>query len=452
VSRLPVRLRLTLAFAGVMAVVLGAIGAFVYLRLESDLDESVDQGLASRAQETSALLRASGTGLAESDAALIERDESFAQVLSPSGTVIDSTPQLGDEPVLGPADLGRAVEEPVFVERDGVPGVEGTARLLAAPADRGGQTAVVVVGSSLEDRDEALSSLASLLLVGGPVALLLASGAAYWLAAAALRPVEEMRIRAAEISDRSAGERLPVPVAKDELARLGNTLNEMLARLEEALERERRFVDDASHELRTPLALHRAELELALQYGGGEAELRRAIESAGEEIDKLIALAEDLLVLARAGERAAADRVEVGPLLEKVAERLGPLAAEGGRRLSVDADGAGAVLADRRGLERALANLVDNALRHGGGPVEISARPGSDSVRLHVSDEGAGFPDAFLPRAFERFSRADAARSSGGTGLGLAIAAAVAAANGGRAGAANRPGGGADVWLELPRA
>jgi heavy metal sensor kinase len=452
VSRLPIRLRLTLAFAGVMAVVLGAIGAFVYLRLESDLDESVDQGLASRAQETSALLRASGAGLAESDAALIERDESFAQVLSPSGRVIDSTPQLGREPVLDPADLERAVGEPVLVERDGVPGVEGTARLLAAPAERGGQTAVVVVGSSLEDRDEALSSLATLLLIGGPAALLLASGAAYWLAAAALRPVEAMRGRAAEISDRSAGERLPVSEANDELARLGSTLNEMLARLEEALERERRFVDDASHELRTPLALHRAELELALQYGGGEDELRRAIESAGEEIDKLIALAEDLLVLARAGERARADRAEVGPLLERVAERLGPLAAEEGRRLSVDSDGAGAVRADRRGLERALANLVDNALRHGGGPVEISARRDGGSVRFHVRDEGAGFPDAFLPRAFERFSRADAARGEGGTGLGLAIAAAVAAAHGGRAGAVNRPGGGADVWLELPGA
>ena len=138
--------------------------------------------------------------------------------------------------------------------------------MLAAPVDVGGRTVVAVVGSSLGDRDEALGNLARLLLIGGPIALLLASLAGYWMAGAALRPVDAMRRRAAEISASEPGARLPVPEADDELRRLGETLNAMLGRLEEALERERRFVDDASHELRTPLALHKIELELALLH------------------------------------------------------------------------------------------------------------------------------------------------------------------------------------------
>jgi signal transduction histidine kinase len=353
-------------------------------------------------------------------------------------------------PVLRPAQLREAAATPQFFERGGLPGVEGDARLLAAPAANGGRAAIVVVGSSLEDRDEALSSLASLLLIGGPVALLLASAAAYWLATSALRPVEAMRRRAAEISARSPGERLPVPESRDELHRLGTTLNEMLGRLEEALQRERRFVDDASHELRTPLALHRAELEMALQYQSDAGELRRAIASAVEEADKVIDLAENLLVLARAGERPAAADVDVRGLIVNVAERMRPAAERANRRLVVGEADAVTVRGDRGRLERALANLVDNALRHGSGDVEISARAAGSSVSLHVTDRGAGFPADFLPRAFERFSRADRARAGNGTGLGLAIAAAIAERHGGRAGAANRPDGGADVWLELP--
>ncbi len=178
-------------------------------------------------------------------------------------------------------------------------------RVLAVPVTTEDGRLVVVVGSSLGDRDEALDGLARLLLIGGPVALLLASLAGYWMTAAALRPVDAMRGRAAEISS-DPGERLPVPEADDELRRLGETLNAMLGRLEQALERERRFVDDASHELRTPLALHKIELELALLHASSEEELRTAIASATDEIDRLIALAEQLLVVARADDAGVA--------------------------------------------------------------------------------------------------------------------------------------------------
>jgi heavy metal sensor kinase len=455
-SRVPIRLRVTLAFTAAMALVLLAVGLFLYLRLEAQLDESIDNGLRSRATEMSTLARASEEGLRGSRGApLIELEESFAQVLTPQGRVLDSTPQLRGRPVLRPPQLAEAAGSPTFFERDGLPGIEATARLLAAPAQTPEGELIVVVGSSLGDRDEALRSLAALLLIGGPVALLLASLAGYGAAGSALRPVEEMRSRAAEISAQSPGERLPVPPAKDELRSLGQTLNEMLDRIESTLERERRFVDDASHELRTPLALHKAGLELALRHRSSDAELRTAIASGLEEVDRLVQLAEDLLVVARAEEGKLAispEQLPVDVLLAGLAERFLARAETSNRPIVVDAEDGLTVHADRLRLEQALTNLVDNALRHGEGEVRIWAERGRGRVRIHVADQGEGFPAEFLPHAFERFSRGDPARGRGGSGLGLAIVATIARAHGGSAGAENSPQGGAETWIELPAA
>jgi two-component system, OmpR family, sensor kinase len=452
-SRLPIRLRVTLAFAAVMAIVLTAAGFFIYSQLSSRLDESIDNGLRSRAGEVAALVRESESGLQGADP-LIETDESFAQVLSTDGEVQDSTDQLAGQPVLEGGELQQAAGGATFFERDSgtVPGLEGPVRLLATPVETEDGELIAVVGSSLGDRDEALTNLATLMLIGGPVALLLASLAGYWVAGTALRPVEAMRQRAAEISASEPDERLPLPESHDEIRRLGETLNQMLGRLEAALARERRFVDDASHELRTPLTLHKTELELALRYATSEEELRAAIASAGEEIDRLIQLAEDLLVVARSegGELTVArERVQVADLLATVGERFRARVEQSGRPLEVDGD-AGTVVGDRLRLEQALTSMVDNALRYGDGEVRLWARSNGNRVELHVSDDGPGFPPEFIDRAFERFSRADAARARGGTGLGLAIVDTIARAHGGRGAAANAADGGADVWIEVP--
>jgi len=439
-----------------MAVLVAGLGLFLYLQLANRLDESIDNGLRSRAGEVSALVRASETGLSGSEeVSLIESEESFAQVLTPGGKVVDSTPQLQGQAVLGAADLRELPPGPAFFERDGLPGVEGQARLLAAPVDAHGRRLIAVVGSSLDDRQEALTGLAALLAIGGPVALLLASLAGYGAATGALRPVEAMRRRAAKISAREPDERLPVPAARDELSRLGKTLNQMLRRLEAAIERERRFVDDASHELRTPLTLHKTELELALRHAADERELRAAIASAIEEIDRLIQLAEDLLVVARSekGELALIlGRLPAAELLSTVGERFRARAGQANRRLRIEVGEGVVVEGDRLRLEQALTSMVDNAFRYGEGEVRLWASRGPERVALHVSDRGPGFPDEFIARAFERFSRADGARTRGGNGLGLAIVETIAEAHGGRAAAKNRREGGADVWIEVPAA
>jgi two-component system, OmpR family, sensor kinase len=453
--RLPIRARLTLAFAAAMALVLAATGAFVYLRMSDELETTVDTGLRSRGGDVAALVQQESEGLTESGRSpLTERGENLAQVLSPSGRVLDGTPRYRSRPLLTRAELRRAARHTIFVERRRVRGLDAPVRLLATPVRAEGRPTVAVVGALLDDRDEALHRLLVLLAIGGPVALLLASLAGYGVAAAALRPVETMRREAAEVSVTEPGRRLPVPPARDEIGRLGATLNEMLARLEAAFERERGFVSDASHELRTPLSILRTELELALRQGRTEAELKAALRSAAEETDRLNQLAEDLLVLARSDQGELPLRTEevaTGELLERAGERYASRASGSGRAIRVEPDGELRILADRPRLEQALTNLVENALRHGRGDVVLSAEEQSGVVELHVRDEGEGFPTSFLPTAFERFTRADPARSRGGAGLGLAIVAAIATAHGGEAAARNRPEGGADAWIRLPR-
>jgi heavy metal sensor kinase len=450
VSRVPIRVRVTLAFTVVMAILLTALGFFVYSRFDTELSEQIDQSLRTHGDDIASLV--AHRDLSRS-VALLGREESFAQVLTPNGRIYATTPQLGDHPQLTPAEAARAAHESFVVTRPHVQSIQGQARLLARPAAGRGQTYVVVVAATLDDRNESLRNLRTILLIGGPVALLLASLAGYVVSGAALRPVEAMRRRAAEISAAEPDQRLPLPAANDELRRLGATLNQMLARLEAALERERSFVDDASHELRTPLALHKTELELALRYAKTPEEMRVAIASAIVEVDRLSALAEDLLVLARSQQGKLAlhlRRVRVADLLGDVRERFAARMGESGRSLVVDPVNGVVVDADPVRLEQALTNLIENALEHGAGEITLRTSQSDGEVEIHVEDRGPGFPPGFLGRAFERFSRADPARGGDGTGLGLAIVEAIALAHRGSAHAANRDGSGADVWIELP--
>jgi signal transduction histidine kinase len=261
------------------------------------------------------------------------------------------------------------------------------------------------------------------------------------------------------ISLAQAGRRLAQPKGEDEIAQLGRTLNAMLDRIEAAFARERMFLDDASHELRTPIAVLRAELEVALLESGDRAALERSLRSALEEAERLAHLAEDLLVLARAtaGRLPLRRRtVDVRGLVEEVARR-GAGGANGrptpGVAVMVDGPAAPAVVDPAR-LEQVITNLVGNARRFARRQVEVHVRTDGDDVVVIVADDGPGFPEALLPVAFDRFTRAEAARghdAGAGAGLGLAIAAAIVRAHGGTIAAVNGPPlGGAAVVVRLP--
>jgi signal transduction histidine kinase len=449
VSRLPIRFRVTAAFAVAMAVVLAALGWFLYARLESHLETTLDTSLRVRADDLTALVRQPGGSLAgDSGGRLIERGESFAQLVNREGIVVDATRPLGNTPLLGPSRLVAAERGPVYANRPSVPGLNDPARLLATPVPRG----VLIVGATRQNDVETLASFRNELLIAGPIALVLASIAGYFLAGLSLRPVESMRRRAAAISADTPGERLPVPATRDELERLGSTLNEMLARLEAGLQRERDFVAEAGHELRTPLALLRTELELALQHGGSAQDLRGALSASLEEVDRLAQLADDLLLIARYDRgrlQLRLESVDAGELLMSVVRRFQLRADETARPLTGEAPAGLRLHGDRIRLEQALGNLVDNALRYGSGRVSLSAAGVDGRVELHVADEGGGFGDGFLERAFERFSRAD--HGGPGAGLGLSIVRVIAEAHGGSVDAENATAGGAHVRLTLPR-
>jgi len=440
-----------------MAVVLVLTGSILYVRLGQHLALAIDNQLQVRAQDLGVIVSEPGASLGSTGGIrFFELGESYSQLLDGDGRVIEASPRLGNKSLLTADELRRALEGSIFTNRDSVPGLDEPSRILAAPIVQNEEMLVLVVGQTREERAETLRSLRNELLVAGPLALVLATLAGYLLAGLSLRPVDSMRRRAASISAETPGERLPVPSTGDEIERLGRTLNEMLERLEAALQREREFVADAGHELRTPLALLRTELELALRHGGSPEELRMALRSSSEEVDRLVQLAEDLLLIARTEEGRLALRTETldgAELLQSVARRFEWRAQESGRRLTaVPETSSLEFVADRIRLEQALGNLVENALRYGAGDVELSALTADGVVELHVTDQGAGFPPEFLERAFERFTRPDAARPRGGTGLGLSIVRVIAEAHGGTAHAANRENGGSDVWIALPRA
>jgi signal transduction histidine kinase len=439
-----------------MAPVLAITGVLLYTRFGHDLDRAIDNGLRSRAADVAALIR--GTDGDLDPTRLPDRAESFAEILDGQGGIVYATAGLESRQLLSARERGRALTHTLFVDRSRGSAMRDPSRLLATPVSAGGRRLIVVVGTSTETRSDSLTDLLDVLVVGGPVALLLAALAAYGGAAAALRPVEAMRARAAEISAAEPGERLPVPPAADEIGRLGVTLNAMLGRLGDALAHERRFVADASHELRTPLAILKAELELALVKDPGRAprtreELERALASAAEETDRLTQLAEDLLTLAQTdgGTLPVARReVELRGVLEGVMQRFERRSSETERPIELSCEEGLVADVDPMRLEQAVGNLVDNALRYGAGPIELIAVRRGEMLQIHVADRGPGLPEAFLEEAFERFTRVEHSSSTGGAGLGLSIAASIAAAHGGRAQLVNRRGGGADAWLELP--
>lgn len=462
---MPIRLRVAAAFAVTMAIVLAATGLLLYVRLGRDLSSALDRDLQLRADDVTVLVQ-EGVDLTAPDGAnsLVELGESFAQLVDADGTVVDASRSVVGATLLSPAELAQALESSRTFERNRVQGLDEPARLLALPVERDGERLVLIVGATAEDRAEALRGLRTGLAVLLPLALLVATGSGYLLAGAGLRAVDAMRARAEDITADRPGERLPVAATGDELERLGHTLNEMLGRLEQAIARERGFVAEAGHELRTPLGLLRAELDLALAHSTSEEELRATLREASDETDRLVQLAEGLLLIATADEGELPLHRETLPaaeLLVSVRNRFLRRATDSGRELVVLAPEGLRLEGDRLRLEQALGNLLDNALRHGAGTVELEAREGTNrSIELHVRDDGAGLPTEFLPRAFHRFSRPATSRGGSGAGLGLAIVASIARAHGGTANVVNRKGEGAcgsepqasgcDVWLALP--
>jgi hypothetical protein len=459
------RARLTLLFAVATLVLLAGAGLGFLWQLGTSVTAALDASLKARTHLLTAQLAArqnpltglTGDQQGQHQGQFTGSDE-ITQIITPAGGLLLSSPAAGSQPLLSAAQLRMAPAGPLSFTTM----IEGErVRILAIAARDGQRPVVAIVGASTDIVDAAVARARLVILAASPLVIAAAGISAWVLTGAALRPVGRMRRRLAEITEEDTGARLRVPGTGDEIASLAVTMNGLLDRLQRALTRQRDFVADASHELRTPLTALRAELELASRPRRSRQALESAVTAAVSDTDRLIRMAEDLLLLAGAEERSAflhLQPVEVSSVLSAAVDGLASQARAHGVTIEVAIAGDLPAQADPDRLRQAADNLIGNAIRHTarGNVIEVSAHvtnaAGQRIVRIQVRDHGPGFPPDFLPHAFERFRRADPARNrdSGGTGLGLAIVASIARAHGGRAAAANHPGGGACVGLEFP--
>jgi signal transduction histidine kinase len=453
---MPIRLRVALVFALALAAAF-ALGGWLFIsQLSVAMLKSTDAALAAR-------LTQAGRFTADDEEGNLPASfltgkpgpgEYIVQVVGPSGRVIRVSQNAGKTPLLSPAELRQAQHGQVLLTRAADRGPE---RVLAGPY--GGERGWVAIAAvSLQPSESTLRQVTDGLLIGGAVFVIAGGIGAYWLARAALAPVERLRREVAALSEHDTGATVRVPGTRDEMAALARTMNGLLMRLHRALARQRAFVADASHELRTPFAVLRGELELAGRPGRSKEELRAAVAAATAETDRLTRLTDDLLLLARGDEDKLSLHLEptdVSALLATSAQQARSRAEAAGVTCQVSAAPGLMAVVDAGRIRQAADNLIDNALRFAppGSQVVISAEVAGPSLVIEICDAGPGFPPEFLPHAFERFRRPDhdRGRSAGGAGLGLAIVHAIALAHGGATVARNRPDGGAAVRLELPR-
>ena len=444
--------RLTLVFALVTAVLCLLVGVLVDFQYRNALRQALDDGLTTRFSNLERDLATSGDQSVEPT---LPDEEAFAQIVDADGVVVNAAPRaLLTRRVLTKSELADARTHRITIERASAPG-DQQSRLLAGPVGQPGLGLVVVVGTSLEEVTKAQHRLELALVIGLPLLAAIVSVAGWFLAGAALKPVRDLVEEADEISAvaaRGQRRRLSVPETGEELAELARHLNELLARIEAALEHERAFLDDASHDLRTPISIVRSELELARMQTEEGSELARALDSSLEEVGRLDRLAVNLLVLARF--RSAGppppELVELGALSRRAAETVAR--SRDGDAVPVRVNGSAEVSGDEEAIARAVLNLVDNAARHADERVDVEVSSDGDRAVVAVRDDGPGFPPELLGQAVGRFVRGTngGRGTENGAGLGLAIVDAIATAHGGALEIENRAEGGAKVQLRLP--
>jgi heavy metal sensor kinase len=463
VSALSIRTRLTLWYSGLLLVILAAIGALSYSWLRRTVHQDLDASLLAVAR---AIRDTGAPDRPEREVEALLREmlgpelyDKFFRLLDPEGRPHTSgSPPRGDAlPLSGPA-RARAVRGESTLETVAGPGAEPL-RVFTMPIVRDGRVVdIVQVGTSVRRAEAVLDRYLQTLLVLIPLGVGLAALGGAVIARIALRPVDEMTRTARRITAEDLSRRVERPGTGDEMERLALTLNGMLARLEAAFTQTRRFAADAAHELRTPLAALRGGIEVALRAERTPEEYRRVLASSLEEVERLIRLAEDLLLLSRssAGPDVTRAPVDLEPLLLDVFDVGARLGQGAGVSVRTDAMASATVRGDATALRRALLNLIENAIKYTppGGKVELGLTTGDGLAVITVSDTGIGLDPADADRIFEPFVRLDAARArdTGGAGLGLAIARSIAVAHGGTLTVESRPGAGSRFVLRLPLA
>ncbi|WP_159043223.1 ATP-binding protein [Streptomyces sp. NBRC 110028] len=459
--KLSLRRRVTMWATTVVAIAMVAAGLGLLLGLKYSMWRDLDTTGRQRLSDVSAFIRHDQLrSLIPSSGG----DADVVEVLDASGKVRASSdydtgpgsPSGFPNPLPPQVVEGRATTLHDLEIGDG-----GDFRVLARPTRIGDRPATIVVAVSLAQAEHTLSSLTTGLVIGVPALTALVAWTISVTAGRTLRPVETLRGQAADITATDLHRRLDLPDCQDEIHALGVTLNDMLARLDEASVAQRRFVADAAHELRSPLTALRAQLEVMSSYPDPDRDPQVAAALL-EDVERLHDLVEGLLALARSEDPArprsqAARVVDLDEVVLAEIRRQRSLA-----RAEIDARrvSGGRVRGDAEALRCVVRNLLDNARRHAERHVRVALGESGGTVELTVSDDGSGIPAADRTRVFQRFTRLDEARSreAGGSGLGLAIVGKVVTAHGGTAYADQDPApddgglGGARLVVHLPAA
>jgi heavy metal sensor kinase len=454
-----IRWRLTLWYSLALAGVLLAFGVLVYSLLARGLYQRLDRVLLDQLQlleqerQDPRMVRNRHARLAHIIYELKEHANVLCIVYDSTGAVYERTKQLDAASV---PPFPTSIPEQTRSEDVTLPLI-GRQRSLVSTLTIGDDQYTVVLMTELEELDRRLAQLLTVLCMAGPAALIVAGGLGYVMARKAMAPLEQLDRQTGEITANRLNRRLPVANPGDELGRLAQTINAMIARLERSFAEIRRFTADASHELRTPLTVIRTEAELALDKPLTLAECQQLLGSILEECERLTRMTDQLLALARedaAVSGSLPDRVDLRALVNVVVETMRPVAETKGLCLRASGNGTLTVRGDEARLRQVFYNLLDNAIKYTpeGGVIEVDSACRGGAAIVTLRDSGIGISQEHLPHVFERFYRVDKARSraEGGTGLGLSIARSIVAAHGGEVQLESKPGQGTTCTVTLP--
>jgi heavy metal sensor kinase len=456
-----IRLRLTFWYVLVLAIILAAFSAGIYLTLGHSLYANLDDSIEARANDLLGLAEYEGgrPALPANVAASgPELGEQFVRVYDAEGLVTtDTSAEAGSVP--GDAQVVRRVltgqTSTLSLKADGE-----SFRVRIVPIERDGQiTGALEVGQTTGDVTDTLRTLLLVLAIAYPVTLATASLGGVFLAGKALSPIDRITRLARRISAEDLGQRLDLRLPDDEVGRLARTFDDMIARLEDAFRRQRQFTADASHELRTPMTVIKGQIDVALQRERDPQAYRRVLQAVNEEVDRMIRLVGSLLTLARADAGQipiTLEPVSLPDVVGAAVEQVQPLAGRRGVDLQLSSSRPVTLRADDDLILQLLLNLLDNAIKYtaAGGEVTVGWNANGRDIELWVRDTGVGIADEHLPHLFDRFYRVDKARSraQGGVGLGLSICRWIAEAHGGSISVESALGEGATFKVVLPAA
>jgi heavy metal sensor kinase len=455
------RARFALWVAGLLLVALLAFGALVYASLSSSLKAGIDDSLQLSAAQANAAVNiedgelAIADGIPETPALSGLKERGFTiRVLSAAGQVLQAAGPYHDLPVAS-ADIDRAVQHQSTFNTLTDPVSGDSIRVYTTPIIENDEIiGVVQVARTLEDVQDTLQRLLAALLISIPVLVCGAAIGGYLLAARALTPIDTITRTARRISAEDLHARLNLPATNDEVGRLAATFDTMLDRLDASFQRERQFTADASHELRTPLAAMQAILSVVREQRRTPEDYEHALGDLAEETNRLRALADDLLRLARgeAYQTVMRETVDLTTLLQDVTDSLAPLAEAKGLSICYNAPTQLLVRGNSDGLIRLFVNLLDNAIKYTEcGGITVRALIGNNGTDVIIADTGIGIATDQLPRVFDRFYRIEISRTTHGAGLGLAIAQDIAQAHGSTITVQSTIGTGTTFIVRLPQ-